>query len=186
MTLATNLLSGFLLTNLLLDRLRSSAPARIVNVSSGGMYTQGISLGDLQWERSRYNGARAYARTKRGQVILTELWHEMLAGTGVTVNAMHPGWAATPGVEASLPGFNKAIRPLLRTPAEGADTIVWLAASAAAAELSGGFFLDRAPHPTVVLPNTDSSRSKKLGLWKALAELSGYQGPAPDGVADLS
>ena len=185
-TLATNLLSGFLLTNLLLERLRASAPARIVNVSSGGMYLQGVSIGDLQYQRSPYNGSKAYARTKRGQVILTELWSEMLAGSGVVVNSMHPGWAATKGVEDSLPGFNKLIGPLLRTPQQGADTIVWLAASREAAELSGGFFLDREPHVTEVLGSTRADRARKLRLWQALAELSGLDGPAPAGIDDLS
>jgi NAD(P)-dependent dehydrogenase (short-subunit alcohol dehydrogenase family) len=179
LTLATNLLSGFLLTNLLLDRMKESAPARIINVSSGGMYLQGISVGDLQYERGEYNGSKAYARTKRGQVILTELWAELLAGSGVVANAMHPGWAATKGVEDALPGFNKLIGPLLRTPQQGADTIVWLAASAEAAELSGGFFLDREPHITEVLSSTKADRSKKLRYWNALADLSGYEGPAP-------
>jgi NAD(P)-dependent dehydrogenase (short-subunit alcohol dehydrogenase family) len=186
LTLATNLLSGFLLTNMLLERLRESAPARIVNVSSGGMYTQGISLSNLQWTRGEYNGSRAYARTKRGQVILTELWHQLLEGSQVTVNAMHPGWAATPGVEASLPGFDKVMGPLLRTAEQGADTIVWLAASAEAAARSGGFYLDRQPHVTEVLPGTGADRSRKLALWQALAELSGWDGPAPRGPSDLS
>ena len=67
-----------------------------------------------------------YARTKRAQVILTELWAQRLQGTGVVVHAMHPGWADTPGVRSSLPRFYKATKPLLRTPGEGADTIVWL------------------------------------------------------------
>ena len=185
-TLATNLLSGFLLTNLLLDRLQESAPARIVNVSSGGMYLQGISTSNLQYERGEYNGSKAYARTKRGQVILTELWAEMLTGSGVVVNAMHPGWAATKAVAESLPGFNKVVGPLLRTPQQGADTIVWLAASEAAAELSGGFFLDREPHITEVLGSTRTDRARKLRLWEALADLSGYEGPAPAGGDDLS
>ena len=184
LTLATNLLSGFLLTNLLAEHLEASAPARVINVSSGGMYLQGISVSDLQYERGTYNGSRAYARTKRGQVILTQLWSEMLEG--VTVNAMHPGWAATKGVEDALPGFNKVIRPLLRTADQGADTIVWLAASSEVAEVTGGFFLDREPHITEILGSTKVDRPQKLRLWKALANLSGFDGPAPAGIDDLS
>ena len=186
LTLATNLLSGFLLTNMLLGRMKDSQPSRIINVSSGGMYTQGISLSNLQFTEGDYSGAKAYARTKRGQVILTGLWAEMLKGSGVVANAMHPGWAATPGVDASLPGFGKFMGPLLRTPEEGADTIVWLATSPEAEELSGGFFLDRAPHETHVLPHTKADRRKRLELWKALADLSGWDGPGPIGVEDLS
>lgn len=179
LTLATNLLSGFLLTNMLIPLMKASSPARIVNVSSGGMYTQGINIDNLQWIKGPYSGTKAYARAKRGQVVLTGLWAEMLEGSGVVVNAMHPGWAATPGIDASLPGFGKFMAPLLRTPQEGADTIVWLAASEEAGGVSGGFFLDRAPHLTNVLPNTEVSREKQLALWSALAELSGWDGPRP-------
>ncbi len=181
LTLATNLLSHFLLTNLLLPRIRESAPARIINVSSGGMYTQGISLSNLQWEHGEYDGTRAYARTKRGQVILTEMWAEMLQGSLVTVNAMHPGWADTPSLEISLPRFRRWLQPLLRTPAEGADTIVWLAAAPEMAHASGGFYLDRTPHVTQVLPGTDLSRKERLQFWEQLAELSGWEGPGPTG-----
>ena len=112
-TFATNLLGHFLLTNLLVPKL--TAPARIVNVSSGGMYAQRISVSDLQNARGTYDGAKAYARTKRGQVILTELWAGPLAARGVVVHAMHPGWADTPGVSTSLPRFYKLTKPLLRS-----------------------------------------------------------------------
>lgn len=182
LTLATNLLSGFLLTNVLIPSMKASAPARIVNVSSGGMYTQGISIDNLQWIKGSYSGTKAYARAKRGQVVLTELWAEMLDGSGVVVNAMHPGWAATPGIDASLPGFGKVMGPLLRTPQEGVDTIVWLAASEEAADVTGGFFLDRAPHVTNVLPKTEVPRDKQLALWRALAKLSGWDGPGPNEI----
>ena len=123
LTFATNVVGPFLLTNLLIPLLRESAPARIINVSSGGMYTQKLRVDDLQSERGQFDGTQVYARTKRAEVILTELWAEQLAGTGVVVHAMHPGWADTPGVRSSLPRFYKLTRPLLRTPAEGADTI---------------------------------------------------------------
>jgi NAD(P)-dependent dehydrogenase (short-subunit alcohol dehydrogenase family) len=175
LTLATNVLSGFLLTNLLLPRLQESAPARIVNVSSGGMYTQGVSLGNLQWKKGEYNGSKAYARTKRMQVILTEMWAGMVEGTGVTVNSMHPGWADTPGLDASLPGFRRFAGPILRTAAQGADTISWLAASHEMTWRSGGFYLDRQPHLTNVLPGTDLSPERRLEMWEMLTELSETQ-----------
>jgi NAD(P)-dependent dehydrogenase (short-subunit alcohol dehydrogenase family) len=178
LTLATNLLSHFLLTNLLLERIKESAPARIVNVSSGGMYTQGISLSNLQWEHGEYEGAKAYARTKRGQVILTEMWAEMLADTAVTVNSMHPGWANTPGLGA-IPVFRKIVGPILRSADEGADTVVWLAASPEVTAVSGKFFLDRQPHLTKVLPSTDLNREDRVELWNQLAALSAWDGPPP-------
>ena len=92
-TLPTNLLAPFLLTRLLLPRLEQSAPSRIINVSSGGMYATAVAVDDLQYEKKPWNGADAYARAKRALVILTELWAAQLHGTGVVVHAMHPGWA---------------------------------------------------------------------------------------------
>lgn len=179
-TFALDLASPFLLTNLLLPKLKESAPARIVNVSSGGMYTQRIRVDDLQFQKGRYNGAVAYARAKRGLVILTEMWAEKLRGTGVTVNAMHPGWADTPGVVSSLPGFYKVTRRVLRSPAEGADTMVWLAAAPEAAQTTGLFWLDRQPRLTHVFPGTRESPEEREVLWSELCRLSGWrEGDAP-------
>jgi NAD(P)-dependent dehydrogenase (short-subunit alcohol dehydrogenase family) len=172
-TLATNLLAPFLLTELLLPRLRESAPARIVNVSSGGMYTTGLVLDDLQFEQSAWDGARAYARTKRALVVLTELWARRLKDSGVVVHSMHPGWADTPGVASSLPAFRRVTRPLLRTAEEGADTITWLAAAPEAALSSGGFWLDREAHTTHVFPGTDPSPQERRRLWEEMTRLTG-------------
>ena len=171
---ATNLLGHFLLTNLLVDKLE--APARIVNVSSGGMYTQRIRVDDLQMKRGRYDGAVAYARAKRGQVILTELWAEALRKRGVVVHSMHPGWADTPGVSDSLPRFYKLTKPLLRTPAQGADTIVWLCASDAAGRATGKFWHDRRPRPTHRFASTRESPEERESLWARLTGLSGWSG----------
>jgi NAD(P)-dependent dehydrogenase (short-subunit alcohol dehydrogenase family) len=167
-TFATDLLSPFLLTNLLIPRLKDSAPARIVNVSSGGMYLSGIDVDDLQNAEGAYDGSMAYARAKRGLVILTEQWADQLNDSGVVVNAMHPGWADTPGVQDSLPGFYKATKSFLRTPEQGADTIVWLAAASEAGKVSGKFWLDREPHITAVLPGTKGSKAQRQRLWEAL------------------
>ena len=159
-TFATNLLSPYLLTELLLPRLRESAPARIVNVLSGGMYLSGIEPQDLEYACGDFDGSRAYARAKRALMVLTEQWAGELEGSGVVVNAMHPGWADTPGVEGSLPGFYRLMQPLLRSPEQGADTISWLASAAEAAGTSGLFYLDREPHVTTVIPGTGGSEQK--------------------------
>lgn len=173
MTLATNLAGHFLLTNLLLPRLTRSAPSRVVNVSSGGMYSERIRPDDLQYVRDQYRGAAAYARTKRGQVILTEMWAQRLHGKGVVVHAMHPGWARTAGLEQSLPVFNKLMKPLLRSVDEGADTIIWLASADEPALDTGRFWFDRALAPTHLTDSTQERAGDREALWKALVEITG-------------
>lgn len=172
-TFATNLAGHFLLTNLLASKLIESAPARIINVTSGGMYSERIKPQDLQFENGTFTGTASYARTKRGQVILTELWAERLRGTGVVVHSTHPGWAKTAGVATSLPTFNKLMRPFLRTPEQGADTIVWLASAAAPGESTGHFWFDRTKAPTHLLESTKESDADRSELWQRLMEVTG-------------
>jgi NAD(P)-dependent dehydrogenase (short-subunit alcohol dehydrogenase family) len=178
LTFATNVVGPFLLTNLLIPLLQESAPARIINVSSGGMYTQKLRVDDLQSELGQFDGPKVYARSKRAEVILTELWAEQLAGTGVVVHAMHPGWADTPGVRSSLPRFYKITRRLLRTPAEGADTIVWLGAAAEPARSSGRFWQDRRPRPTYWLGSNRETRPEREQLLAECVRLSGGRDPS--------
>jgi NAD(P)-dependent dehydrogenase (short-subunit alcohol dehydrogenase family) len=172
LTLATNVLGPFLLTNLLIPVLSASAPARVINVSSGGMYTQRLHVDDLQSTGGGFDGPTVYARTKRAQVILTELWATRLAGTGVVVHAMHPGWADTPGVASSLPRFHKLTGPLLRSPQQGADTIVWLGAAAEPGESSGGFWHDRRQRPTHRVPWTKETPEDRERLWRECERLT--------------
>jgi NAD(P)-dependent dehydrogenase (short-subunit alcohol dehydrogenase family) len=180
LTFATNVLGPFLLTSLLVPLLEQSKPARIVNVSSGGMYTQRTHLDDLQMEHGDFDGPTAYARSKRAQVILTELWAERLRGTGVVVHAMHPGWADTPGLKSSLPRFYGLTKRLLRTPQEGADTIVWLGAAPEPARSSGGFWHDRRQRPTHRVPWTKQTPEDRERLWTECERLSGWQeAPTP-------
>jgi dehydrogenase/reductase SDR family member 12 len=142
-TFATQVLAPFLMTTALLPLLEAAAPSRVIFVASGGMYTVPLDVAALEPGAGEYDGVKAYARCKRAQVALAGEWTRHLAGTGVTVNAMHPGWADTPGLRDALPGFSRVLSPILRTPAEGADTIAWLAAAPEAEPLSGMFFLDR-------------------------------------------
>ncbi|MEO6858610.1 MAG: SDR family oxidoreductase [Solirubrobacteraceae bacterium] len=177
LTFAVNVLAPFLLTAALLEPLRRAAPSRIINVSSGGMYAQRLNAEDLQNEHD-YNGTTAYARTKRAEVVLSEMWAHRLAPDGIVVNSMHPGWADTPGVRSSLPRFYRFTKPLLRTPEEGADTIVWLGAAPEAAQLSGDFWHDRVKRPTHLLPTTRESAGARRHLWAECERLSGA-GPIP-------
>ena len=189
LTFATNVVGPFLLTNLLIGLLQRSAPSRIINVSSGGMYTQRIRVDDLQTAIGQYDGATAYARAKRAQVMLTELWAERLRGTGVVVHAMHPGWADTPGVRASLPRFYQLTKPFLRTPEEGADTILWLGAAAEPGESSGGFWHDRVRRPTHLLPRTRETTVDREQLWAECVRLSGWAGessPEPQRTSETT
>lgn len=172
LTLATNVVGPFLLTQLLIGMLERSASPRVVNVSSGGMYTQRLRADDLQSERGQFDGSTAYARTKRAEVILTEMWAQRLAGTGITVHAMHPGWADTPGVQSSLPRFYRVTQPLLRSPREGADTIVWLGAAPEPADVSGAFWHDRRRRPTHLLPGTRETDEDRDRLWAQCLALS--------------
>jgi len=165
------LLSPYILTERLHPLLAKAGSARVVNVLSGGMYSQRIDVDDLQSRNGRYSGSAAYARAKRGLMILTEEWAAQWGKDGIAVNAMHPGWADTPGVESSLPAFYRTTRALLRSPAEGADTAVWLAAATEAGKTSGKFWLDREPHPAHVFPHTRETPEERRQL---LAALAGY------------
>jgi dehydrogenase/reductase SDR family member 12 len=180
LTFATMVLGPFVLTNGLAPVLERTAAdtgrTRVITVASGGMYLQGLHLDDLQMEREQYRGSVAYARAKRAQVVLTELWARRWRNRGIAVHAMHPGWADTPGVEASLPGFDKIMGPRLRTADEGADTIVWLAASDEAARSTGRFWLDRRPRPTERVPGTGVSVGEARRLWETCERLTEQPG----------
>lgn len=172
MTLATMVLGPFVLTNGLVPLLRQSDDARIISVTSGGMYAQALRLDDLQMEREPYRGSVAYARAKRAQVALTRAWAGELKGTSVVAHAMHPGWADTPGIEASLPRFRRVLGPLLRTPEQGADTLVWLASAPEPARSSGRLWLDRRPRPFDRLPGTRVDPDHARRLWDACVDLT--------------
>ena len=166
------LLAPYILTERLRPLLAASEDGRVVNITSGGMYTQRIKVSDLQSEEGKFAGAVAYARAKRGLMILTEEWAEAWAGEGIAVNAMHPGWADTPGVESSLPEFYKLTKRVLRSPEEGADTAVWLAAAPEAADISGKLWLDRQQHPAYILRRTRETADERGQLLAQLAMLA--------------
>lgn len=168
LTYATNLLGQYVLTHRLLPAL-TSEPSRVVLVSSGGMYSTGLTADNIDSSQGDYSPTEAYARTKRGQVALAEEWAHGFGSDGVSVNAMHPGWVDTAGVRSSLPRFHKVTRPLLRSPEQGADTIVWLIASDEASDLGGQFFHDRRPRPIHRLKRTQEDEATRAEFMERLA-----------------
>ena len=181
-TVASQVVGPFLLTSLLLDRLADSAPSRVLTMSSGGMYTAGLTVSKLEMSAQDYKGTEQYARAKRAQVTLNEMWAERFGHLGIHFHALHPGWADTPGVDDALPGFSKVMGPLLRTADQGADTMVWLASDDWALESNGLFWLDRRPRSTHKLPATKRSdtNERREQLWSWVSETAGHAPSLPD------
>jgi NAD(P)-dependent dehydrogenase (short-subunit alcohol dehydrogenase family) len=148
MTWATNVLAYFLLTRELLPALHAAGRARIVNVAS--RFAGGLDLTDVEFERRRYEGRAAYAQSKQADRMLTWAFARRLEGTSVTANAVHPGFVSTElfGKAGGLFGPVASVYARLqaRRPAEGADTVVWLAASGEAEGRSGLFWMERQEH----------------------------------------
>jgi NAD(P)-dependent dehydrogenase (short-subunit alcohol dehydrogenase family) len=144
LTLAVNHLAPFLLTNLLLDLLEKSAPSRIITVSSEARRGAEIDFDDLNSER-RYRAFRVYGMTKKANILFTYELAQRLRGTGVVANCVHPG-----GVNTRFGDNNRslgtlifrALKPFMRTPERGAETIVYLASSPEAAQMSGRYLTD--------------------------------------------
>lgn len=147
-----------------------STPARVINVVSGGMYTEKLVCKRLIMREETYAGPAAYARAKRGLTVVTELWAEAWQDDNIVVNAMHPGWADTPGVQSALPTFRAITKRILRNSAEGADTIVWLARATEADKVTGQLFLDREPRSPYLLKKTVEATAERAQLETFLAE----------------
>jgi dehydrogenase/reductase SDR family protein 12 len=176
-TFATMVVGPHALIEGLLPLLEQRGDGRVITVVSGGMYFQPLPLDDLQFERGTYNGTRAYARAKRASVGLMREWSRR-HGTRVRFDAMHPGWADTPGLAESLPGFYRLMRPCLRSAADGADTITWLATVAAGDGPRGRLYLDRRSRPFDRLPSTRLSVRDRRRLWDEVVRLARPEGSA--------
>lgn len=183
-TSAAQVAGQFLLTGLLLDRLEAGGPGRVITVSSGGAYLAPLTVSGLDPTPADFEGGRQYARAKRAQIALNELWAERTAGRGVVFHSMHPGWVDTRGLAESLPRFRTALRPLLRSAEEGADTIAWLAADPEAARSSGGFWLDRVQRPAHRIGRTRRADTpeRRARLWAWCEATSGFRLTAADGT----
>jgi NAD(P)-dependent dehydrogenase (short-subunit alcohol dehydrogenase family) len=174
LTFATNVLGYFLLTCELLDLLRASAPARVVNVASA--FAGELDLDDLQFTRRRYDGLKAYAPSKACNRLLTWALARRLAGSGVTATAYAPGFVAGTELSRDLPpAIKDAYRMRVgRTAEQGADTAVWLASSAAVEGISGRFFMDRRE-----LPCELRDEHTEEALWAECERLTGGACAAP-------
>jgi NAD(P)-dependent dehydrogenase (short-subunit alcohol dehydrogenase family) len=172
-TFALNHLAYFLLTNLLLDRLRAAAPSRIVNVASGAHRRGAMHWDDLQLTRYGGQGWTAYQQSKLANILFTRELARRLEGTGVTTNCLHPGFVDT--------GFGRnngplarllftLTRPIQRTPEQGADTLVWAASDPGLSEVSGRYFQDRAERTPARQARRDDDARR---LWDISARMVG-------------
>ncbi|GJN38717.1 hypothetical protein PR202_gb27785 [Eleusine coracana subsp. coracana] len=176
---AVNVAATYTLTELVMPLLEKAAPdARVITVSSGGMYTEPLNK-DLQFNDGNFDGTQQYSRNKRVQVALTEWWSEKYREKGVGFYSMHPGWADTPGVAKSLPGFSEKLSGKLRSNDEGADTVIWLALQPTEKLATGAFYFDRAEAPKhLKFAGTAASHSQINSIVNNIMSICGLPRPA--------
>ena len=172
--LAINHLAPFLLTNLLLDLLKESAPSRIVTVSSDAHRWAKIDLDDLQ-SRKRYRGMQVYGKTKLANIMFTYELAERLEGTGVTANCIHPGGVNTNFGNNQGGPMNllfRLFKPFMRSPEQGADTLIYLASSPEVEGMTGKYLADRKVKAASDAAYDETTRKR---LWEASEELTGLK-----------
>ena len=172
-TFALNHLAPFLLTNLLLDRLTHSAPARVVTVSSNAQAMGRIDFDDIEGERS-YSGARAYNQSKLANVLFTYELAKRLTGTFVTANALHPGVVST-AFGAEDPGRAQRLlvpflRPFMKTPARGAATSIHVASAPELEHVTGRYFANGKPKSSAKASHDEATAAR---LWQVSTDLVG-------------
>jgi retinol dehydrogenase-12 len=175
LTFALNHLAYFLLTYLLLDTLRACTPSRIINVSSGAHHGVDLPFDDLMGQK-QYNGWRAYKQSKLANLLFTYELARRLEGTGVTVNALHPGWVATGfgkdnGWKGRLLHFASGLFAL--SPEKGARTMVYLATAPEVADVSGRYFVREQARSSSAQSN-DTAAARRL--WEVSEQLTGLAG----------
>ena len=170
LTLAVNHLAPFLLTDLLLDLLKKSVPSRVITVSSEARRGASIDFDDLQSER-RYRGFPAYGMTKKANILFTYALAERLEGTGVVANCLHPGAVSTNFAQNNsgpIALLFRLLKPFMRSPEQGADTLIYLASSPEAGELNGKNLTDRKE----VSPAEPRDETAQKRLWEVSEELT--------------
>jgi retinol dehydrogenase 14 len=184
-TFALNHLAPFLLTSLLMEKLKQSASARVVTVSSNAQATGRIDFSDLQGERS-YSGARAYSQSKLANVLFSYELARRLKGTSVTSNALHPGVASTsfgtddPATVQRI--FIPFLRPFMKSPTQGAVTSIHLASAPELEQVSGRYFANSHPKKSSG-PSYDQATAARL--WQVSADLVGLTTPTDAAVRPL-
>ncbi len=171
-TFATNHLAPFLLTNLLLDMLKESAPSRVVTVSSEAERGGNIDFDDLQ-SKKNYRGFPVYGMTKLANIMFTYELAERLEGTGVTATCMHPGAVNTrfgTNNRGPMTILFRLFKPFMRAPEQGADTVIWLASSPEVEGVSGRYYSDRKPVEPKKIANDPAARRR---LWEESERLTG-------------
>lgn len=180
-TFALHVLGPHLLTGLLTGQPGAGGvgpgglrPAsQVITVSSGGMYAVPLDIGRLERAGpATYRGSTAYALAKRAQVELSVEWARRLEPLAIVPVTMHPGWVATAAISSGLPRFSRLARPILRRPAEGADTVIWLATTPGTGR-AGRFYLDRKPRALHPVPGTRPSASQRREAFARVDELVG-------------
>ena len=169
---ATNILGHYLLTRELLARDLLKASATVIEVSSGGMYNHALAVNDLNITGPGYLGVRAYGLSKRAQVVMTRYWREQFAGTARRCYVMQPGWVDTASVGRSMPRFRALLKSVLRTHAQGADTIVWLAATRPDQRAPESIWFDRKERPVHIYAHTPRSTDSAQDLVASLERYS--------------
>jgi retinol dehydrogenase-12 len=172
MMFLVNHLAPFLLTNLLLDVIKTSAPSRIINVSSDAHKYGTLNFNDLGFKRGFF-GMKAYARSKLANILFTYELARRLDSSGVTVNAVHPGHVATDIWQTNFSFFGPALKYITSlfalTPQQGADTLIFLASSSTVANLTGQYFVNRKAAPSSLL-SYDETKARQL--WQISEKLT--------------
>lgn len=176
-TFAVNHLAPFLLTNLLLDLIKASAPSRIITTSSvAHRGARIVDFDDIQFEKRSYSGIKAYSQSKLANILFTRELAERLGGTGVTANCFHPGGVRTNLAQGNNPWYYRlawsAAGLFFVSPEKGADTAIYLASSSDVEGVTGKYFVKRKP----VKPSDDAeSKEAAVRLWEISEKLTGTE-----------
>jgi len=161
---ATNTLGMYILTKGFIEEKALGDGSRVVTVTSGGMLSQPLELDDMQWKKAGFDATKAYAKHKRQQVVITDVWAKKYPS--IQFLTTHPGWADTPALRGAMPDFHEKMKDKLRTAEEGADCIVHgVASKTADLGQNGSFYTDRKPaskHLTLAFTQESSADAKRL------------------------